>query len=344
MVSLSGISSITASQFVSLGFSSLAVVLNAIQARVLWRGAQDLVGFEKAYNVQRYFNAINIAVNLWSVHTLVQVIGEDSISYSGLAMIGLGVSVLALTYINGISDTYFRTPSSLDETKAQIKLKPKETFFLRWGRPFLAHHFAQLIYVSQLCLNLALAIFSSSPLFYVINLALNGYALYAFARRNWVQVVRERIYEQSENNKIQSILVSFHCFFMPAATSKKPTAEVCHHCKEGSPDTYFHQNHLFHEKCLIQYLVKKSDDLTEISNIKDLRFAEQRINTRFWYAALKAYRPGCPCCAQEPFYNEMTFHLTHFNPGSQTAYIRWEDTPIDARALQAGLLNGSFES
>lgn len=316
----------------SLEFATLmgaiSVALNAIQARVLWRGAQDLQGFEKSYNFQPYFNYANLFVNSWSLGTLVSVVENQYIGSVGLTMIGLGVTVFALTTINNIADRYFRTSTLLDQTKAEIRRKPQETFFLRWGRPFSAHNFALWINVSQLCLNLVLAIFSSSPLFYVINLALNGYALYTLAQRKWLQVVRERIYEQSADNKIQSILVSFNCFFMPAA---KQTAEICQHCKQGDPDTYFHQNHLFHEKCLIRYLVKKSEDLTEIRNIRDSRFSVHSSNRRYYYEAPKACRPGCPSCGQEPFYNEVSFQITLFNPGSQSAVVEWKETPIGIR-------------
>jgi hypothetical protein len=356
---------VLASKFSNFNLKPIEVALNTIQAWTLWKGAQDSEKFQKAYKAQTYFNIANITVSFWSFGCLVNELGKkDSLfktwtglwnSYDfrgigkaiwtdihptwtsdaqarfglygyGVLLIGSAAIAIAVSLINKVhafSQRQLTIEEHGSEDKQKQEMLAKEVK-ISWDRP-LGQKFAQWVYISQLCLNVALAALSSSPIYFAINLVLSGYALYQITDRKWLNVSRTKQWEFSSNNiYITSVTAVYHCFLMAFSPQKDQQTDNCSICCESDPDAYFHGKHLFHEKCLIQLLIEKSSDFANIPSLTRKESRDRNGNHSIDYTVKisNSKLPECPNCREKPFHNELDI-IVHEPSSSKSAKIIW---------------------
>jgi len=359
------ITTVLASKFGSINLKPITVALSGIQAWVLWRGTQDTKKFQSAYKMQSYFNLANLAVNFWSFGHLVNELGKKypffnvHLTWNDLghifsakswkythpvwtsgaqlrfsaygygAMIG---GIIAASYAVGLMNKIHSSSQqhlkieelgSADPEKQKVLAKEVT---IAWNRP-LGQKFAQWIYISQIGLNIALAALSSSRLSFALNLAFAGYALYEITKRKWLNVTRTRAWELGlKNHHVHSIKAVYRCFLMRASAQQSKKNEKCTFCLDEKPDVYFHGEHLFHEKCLIQMVVLKSEDFVTLTSMrrKETTDREGRLTVTYRGKMPLSTKPGCPNCREKPLYNELDIIVNEARY-TTTADIQWEE-------------------
>lgn len=186
----------------------------------------------------------------------------------------------------------------------------------------------QYLYMIRSTVNIGLCLISSaSPIVY-FSAALEIYSAAQLAMRKWIQTVSTIIPDDFECRKITAI---YNFLFFPAKNNVSDTCSIC--LDENKPvDTYFCENHTFHQKCLISYINTKAKSFfNSFGNFSWERTSSTNRDGVTSYRATyhtslpKSTIPCCPLCRNLPPHNEFIIHCKDRLAGNSPTKIDWKD-------------------
>lgn len=154
------------------------------------------------------------------------------------------------------------------------------------GRP-LIHQFQQGLWITQMILNTALAVFSKAPYFYAINAIAQGYSLYKISQQKWLEC-------QVTYQNVRSFPKIDISYFIPLISNGDDS------------QNYFCTKHFFSIDEIFDRINSTLDPTTLINNSKYKR--NSLGITRYVATIAQQDLPTCPTCNQEPI--SQSIHAT----------------------------------
>lgn len=157
---------------------------------------------------------------------------------------------------------------------------------------------AKILHRSKLILNVALACFAKNRFWFAVSLVGSGYALCKNLQLKWIAFSRTANYQPYYH--APSFNVTYSMLVLPPASL---SVEVhCEICQKGQVDMAFCANHVFHQACMSQVVVKKSPSL--MNRARDVK------GMLYTYEIPQENLPCCPSCGDVPIQNGLKFYGT----------------------------------
>lgn len=356
------VGTVLASKFAELNLVPQTVLLNGLEAANAYRGTRDAQKFQTTYKMESLFKLVTLASNFWSFGVLVRELGKNySLFHMNLnwkevghlfedgwkhehrdwtidAQLRFGACgwvagiaaitalICAVKLVNRVHSSHqqkldIKNYGSEDDEKQKVIEKEVK---IKWDRPF-NQDYALFLNVAKLSLNTALAVFSSSRLYFAANAALTGYTLYQVAQRKWLSVSCTKKWKPGlQNTYVEKVQYVYRCFLMPFSAQNVQPPLKCTICQDKNPDAYFHGEDVFHQQCLIKNIIHKMEGIDIQQFVRTEQQTNQGAKIIKYYGELPISKmPCCPNCREKPFYNE--FNVTVFEwQTCASAKITWK--------------------
>lgn len=198
---------------------------------------------------------------------------------------------------------------------------------------------ARILHMTKLILNIALSLFIKNRTLALISVAGSIYSLWAERMLKRTTFSAEKINPYGTNHDIQRLKSSYHILMIPQIESNNDLK--CAICLEQDTEKkiMFCTHHIFHKRCIFDYVLNKSDDLFEFKSIQKVKIDRYHngsyIDSSFNYHITMASDklPRCPLCMIAPQQHTCEFEVKERMNGMFNAHVIINRPPVDKQCL-----------